>query len=211
MITGGAKRRIRGENARILAEKGYRVCEGLPLIDSPKARRAEEIACRMTVMSILVYAAHRVISPEAAIAWLDANGLYGGLSESEAAALESGSEDDLLPMTWYTECLWALFWLTGNIDDLDPDGGVDDDMMGAFPYPVEDEDCSNICCACVPRPAAELYRMLDLYYNVHWFWVDERVRGRGDMEREGVAFERRRALEWAADRGLDWDGVPMDT
>ncbi|MDR3206239.1 MAG: DUF4272 domain-containing protein [Candidatus Methanoplasma sp.] len=209
MLSEEARRAIRTENADALAKRGYRTCGWLPLIGEGGLRGASEIADRAAVMSILLYAAHKCTTPAEAAEWIDRNNLYDALSPCETAALESLDEDDLIPFTWYAESLCALSWLCNGSSDPDPDVPVDADIMDGFPDPRSDADASCIGFTEL-RSEAEAYRMLDLLYNAHWFLVDERVAGRANADREGVVYERRKALEWAFDAELEWDDVPMD-
>ncbi|MDR3282510.1 MAG: DUF4272 domain-containing protein [Candidatus Methanoplasma sp.] len=200
----------RNKNTDILEKRGYRVCEHLPLIDKADMRDVSEVRGRMAVMSVLLYAAHKCMTPAEAIEWLERNRLYGLLSPNEVAALESVDEDDLIPFTWYAEGLCALAWLCNGDVDVDPDVPADEDLMNGLPDPRSDADASRMGFEGL-RSEAEAYEMLDLLYNAHWFFVDERVAGRADMEKEGAVYERRRALEWAFDAETEWDDVPMDT
>lgn len=74
-----------------------------------------------------------------------------------------------------------------------------------------DEDNKKIDVLTSLRPELEIYTMLDYYYRLHWYCVDERINGRQATLNEGVVFERRRALEWAFSRSADWDNVEMST
>ena len=53
--------------------------------------------------------------------------------------------------------------------------------------------------------------MLDYYYRLHWYCVDERLKGENSKLNEGQIYERRKALEWVSDRDCDWDEIEMST
>ncbi|MNW20348.1 hypothetical protein D3C71_2207160 [compost metagenome] len=53
--------------------------------------------------------------------------------------------------------------------------------------------------------------MLDYYYRLHWYCVDERLNGRQAKLNEGLIYERRKSLEWAFNRENEWENVEMGT
>jgi hypothetical protein len=57
----------------------------------------------------------------------------------------------------------------------------------------------------------EIYKMLDYYYRLHWYCVDERINGRELKINEGIVYERRKVLEWLINKDSDWDNEEMST
>ncbi|MNF18151.1 hypothetical protein D3C80_2220700 [compost metagenome] len=53
--------------------------------------------------------------------------------------------------------------------------------------------------------------MLDYYYRLHWYCVDERIKENEALVNEGLVYERRKALEWLMNKDVDWDHVEMGT
>ncbi|MGE8380609.1 MAG: DUF4272 domain-containing protein, partial [Sphingobacterium sp.] len=61
------------------------------------------------------------------------------------------------------------------------------------------------------RSDNKIYTMLDFYYRLHWYCVDERLKGKQALINEGLVYERRKALEWLIDKDSDWDDIEMGT
>jgi hypothetical protein len=62
------------------------------------------------------------------------------------------------------------------------------------------------------RPSDELFRMLDLYYRLHWWTRNSQLTGKDtSVVRLDIIMERRKALEWIMDPTCDWDNVEMST
>jgi hypothetical protein len=62
------------------------------------------------------------------------------------------------------------------------------------------------------RPREELFRMLDLYYRLHWWTRNAQLQGQqtGNVSLD-IIMERRKALEWVLNAEDDWDNVEMST
>jgi len=193
---------------------GGRINDWLPYRDEPSPRNIEEVKGRMSVLNALIN-----ISFEAPIevirAWLTQHQLTVFLSADEEALLTKKNEDlapqELTNLRWGLESLWALMWATGLAEDLNPTAWVGDYMASLLPNLEEGEDNSKIERLRTLRPVEELYQMLDFYYRLHWYCVDERLYGREAVVNEGIVYERRKALEWLLDRASDWDDIEMST
>ncbi len=62
------------------------------------------------------------------------------------------------------------------------------------------------------RSHEELFRMLDLYYRLHWWTRNAQLTGQDTGEvRLDIIMERRKALEWIMDANCDWDSVELST
>lgn len=148
--------------------------------------------------------------------WIDANGLARHLSSAEQVLLtksnEELSEQESTNLYWYIEALWALMWAGSLIPDLPIHQPVGDNMVSLAPNLQEAEGTDKFAAVMRLRPYEEMYRMLDLYYRVHWFTEDARINGYATGEISGdVIMERRKALEWLMDKSINWDNVPIDT
>jgi hypothetical protein len=147
--------------------------------------------------------------------WLKNDNLENHLSSSEKALLEKTNDDltelELNSLEWYLESLWSFMWLTEMIDDLRPEEYVGDNMASLLPNIKEGEDNKKIEYLAAVRPIGTAYQMLDYYYRLHWYCVDERLKGKEAELNEGVVYHRRKSLEWAFDEAADWDQVEMGT
>ncbi|GAB3240054.1 hypothetical protein GCM10027346_33800 [Hymenobacter seoulensis] len=213
-ITEQFRQRIKAESeAKVLALDG-RICDWLPLLDAPELRGVEEIRGRMSVLNALIN-----ISFRASIAvirdWLTQENLLAYLSAEEAAILakedEQLTEQELTNLRWNLESLWAMMWATRMIHDLDPVKWCGDNMASLLPNLEKGQNNEKLAGLQNLRQAAELYRMLDFYYRLHWYCVDERIHGRAPIVSESLVYERRKALEWIYNSQYQWDEVEMST
>lgn len=213
-MTETKRTQIKDENTHLIKTKGYRVNEWLPILEAPDTRALEDIRGRMSVMNALIN-----ISFEAPVKiikdWISQSGLDTHLSEWEKAVLEKADEDlsnlEINTLRWYLEGLWALMWAMGMIDTLDEKEWCGDEMAALLPDLQEGENNKKIDALSNLRPETELYTMLDYYYRLHWYCVDERIKGNEALINEGLVYERRKALEWLMNKEADWDNVEMGT
>jgi hypothetical protein len=213
-MTDEQKQQIKLENDQIINQKGFRVNNWLPILDTPKLRTVEEIKGRMSVMNAMIniaFEAPTYIIDE----WIKAQKLTAFLSDSERQILakenEELTEEEINSLMWYLEALWALMWLTKMVDKLDAEKYVGDNMASLLPNLEDGDTNEKLDIIKEIRPEVEIYTMLDYYYRLHWYCVDERLNGREPKLNEGQVYERRKALEWAFNRANDWDDVEMGT
>lgn len=214
MITDNQKQEIKTEHDNIIKQKGYRANDWLPILDTPDLRTIEEIKGRMSVMNALINIAFE--APTIAIkTWLEEQNLSKYLSGSELEILEKQNEEleetEVISLSWYIEALWAFMWLTEMTDQLEAEKHVGDNQASLLPNLEQDEDNSKIADLKNLRSETAIYKMLDYYYRLHWYCVDERINGRKPKLNEGQIYERRKALEWVFNRSNDWDDVEMST
>ena len=208
------KQQIKAENDKLISEKGYRFNEWLPILETPEMRTVEEIRGRMSVMNALINIAFE--APTFLMKdWIENNNLAQFLSDEEKEILDTENEDlsqeQVNSLLWYLEALWSFMWLTEMIDGLEPEEHVDDSMASLLPNLEQGENNHKLESLQFLRHELEVYTMLDLYYRLHWYCVDERLNGREAKLNEGIIYERRKALEWAFNRESDWDNVEMST
>jgi hypothetical protein len=213
MLTDDEKHQIKSANDARILKAGYKVCDWLPILETPELRSLDDIKGRMAVMNALINVSFG--APTDYIKnWLQTHGLLKHLSAEEARMLntdETLTEIELNGLRWYLEGLWALMWVSQMIDTLDAEQFVGDNQASMMPDLENAEDNKKIDVLNSLRPALEIYTMLDYYYRLHWYCVDERMNGRQAALNEGVVYERRRALEWAFQRSANWDDVEMST
>lgn len=213
-MTDEQKQQIKSENDQLINEKGFRVNNWLPILDTPKLRTVEEIKGRMSVMNAMIniaFEAPTYIIDE----WIKAQKLTVFLSDSERQILakenEELTEEEVNSLMWYLEALWALMWLAKMVDKLEAEKHVGDNMASLLPNLEDGDTNEKLDNIKEIRPEPEIYTMLDYYYRLHWYCVDERLNGREPKLNEGQVYERRKALEWAFNRSNDWDDVEMGT
>lgn len=199
--------------AKVLA-LGGRICDWLPILDTPAVRSVAEVQGRMSVLNALINISFQ--APVDIIRdWLTRHDLLVFLSAEEEALLQKDNdeltEQELINLRWSLESLWALMWATGMTDELQPTEWCGDNMASLLPNLEQNEDNSKLAQVRQLRPVEELYRMLDYYYRLHWYCVDERLNGREAVISESLVYERRKALEWVFNRAMDWDNVEMST
>lgn len=208
------KQKIKTENDKLISEKGYKFNQWLPILETPTMRTIEEIRGRMSVMNALINIAFE--APTYLMKdWIENHNLVEYLSEEEKKILETENEDltqiQVNSLLWYLESLWSFMWLTEMIDNLKEEEFVGDNMASLLPNLEEGDNNEKLQNLQHLRHELEVYTMLDYYYRLHWYCVDERINGREAKLNEGVIYERRKALEWAFNRENNWDNVEMST
>lgn len=208
------KREIKLKNDAAIRNKGYKVNDWLPILDTPNLRSLEEIKARMAVMNALINIAFG--APVYIIRdWIKSHNLSKYLSDSERETLEKENEElsdiEVNSLNWYLESLWALMWVTEMIPELDEENYCGDDMASLLPNLQNEEDNQKLERVQNLKSEREIYEMLDYYYRLHWYCVDERINGRQAKLNEGIIYERRKSLEWVFNRAEDWDNVEMST
>lgn len=148
--------------------------------------------------------------------WISENGLDDDLVESERAILDKSNAEltgqERANLFWYVEALWALAWAGGLIDRLPFDKPAGDNLASLSPNLQQNEDGSKFLERMRLRPHDELFRMLDLYYRLHWWARDAQLQGQptGGVSID-IVMERRKALEWVLNARDDWDNVEVST
>lgn len=208
------KTQIKLKNEAIIKNEGYCVNDWLPILDSPNLRTLEEIKGRMSVMNALINIAFK--APTYVIEeWIEEHDLTKYLSTLEKALLGKENHEltdyDINSLKWYLESLWALMWVTGMIPELEAENHVGNDMASLLPNLQRGENNKKLEDLKLLKPEIEIYKMLDYYFRLHWYCVDERLNGRKGKLNEGIILERRKSLEWVFNRSEDWDSVDMST
>ncbi|WP_447640309.1 MULTISPECIES: DUF4272 domain-containing protein [Chitinophagaceae] len=209
------KQEIKYNNESLIEKRGFRFNPWLPMIEEPHIRTLDDIKGRMAVMNALIN-----ISFEAPIPvikdWLEQYDLSKYLSNWEKEILEKTNKElshrETNTLRWYLEALWAFMWATAMIDELDERKWCGDNMVELLPNLEQNEDNAKLEAITTLKPAKELYKMLDYYYRLHWYCVDERINGHEVKNtNEGLIYERRKALEWLLNTENNWDDIEMGT
>ncbi|MGQ8867355.1 DUF4272 domain-containing protein [Myroides sp. TSA_177.3] len=205
---------IKEANIARIAKKNYRYIDWLPILENPNLRSQDELIGRMSVMNALIN-----ISFEAPVEiikqWIEANQLTAHLSDWEKEILTKTQADldqyEINTLRWYLEALWALMWATKMIPHLDETQWNEESMASMLPNLEEGEDNHRLQEVTTMHTTEDIYTMLDFYYRLHWYCVDERLKGQEAAINEGLVYERRRALEWLINKETNWDEIEMGT
>jgi hypothetical protein len=206
---------VKADSERIILEAGGRICEWIPFLDVRTPRTLDAIVGRALVLNAMLQIAFK--APTNIIKdWLDNNGVSAHLSANERTLLEKDNDEltaqETTDLYWYIEALWALLWVGNLIEDLAFDQPIQDYMASLCPALQHNEDGSKFANNMRIRSHDELFRMLDLYFRLHWWTRDGQLNGyeTGDV-RLDIIMERRKALEWVLDDSCDWDNVELST
>ena len=206
---------VKNESEKIITAGGGQICDWLPQLDITEMRDREAIVGRALAMLGLMHIYFR--APTNIINdWISRVGATKHLSTWEQTVLARSydelTEQELTKLYWYIECVWTLMWIGSLIDELPYDSPVYDWMAQLTPNIQQNEDGSKFSAAMRIRSFDECFRMLDIYYRIHWYTQNGQLNG---YDTSPVSFdivmERRKALEWVLDKELDWDDVPLDT
>jgi hypothetical protein len=149
--------------------------------------------------------------------WIRENDLAPALSRRDRSILDRPEADltkqERIDLYWYLEALWALVWAGQLIPDLPIEKPVGDNLASLVPSIKQNEDGQEFRATFTLRPFPELFQMLDLYFRAHWYARDGQLNGYATgVFNLDIIMERRKALEWIADRTLeDWDEAPDST
>jgi len=207
---------IKRESEAIILEAGGQTCDWLPLLDADaKPRDLNAVVRRGLILNAMLQISFKAPVPFIKD-WIINNGLAIDLSESEREVLEKNnselSEQELANLFWYIEALWALVWAGSLIDALPFDEGVQNSLASFCPDLQRREDGSRFAKSMRLRSHEELFRMLDLYYRLHWWTRNAQLTGQDTGEvRLDIITERRKGLEWIMDANCDWDSVELST
>ena len=205
---------IKESNIEQISKKNYRYIDWLPILEQPNLRSQEELIGRMSVMNALIN-----ISFDAPVEivnqWIENQKLTNHLSGWEKEILTKTQDNldqyEINTLRWYLEGLWALMWAAKMIPLLDETQWNEESMAEMLPNLEEGEDNSRLTQITTCRSTEDIYTMLDFYYRLHWYCVDERLKEEEAAINEGLVYERRRALEWLIDKESDWDAIEMGT
>ena len=185
------------------SEEGYRL------------RSGHEIAARAAILNVVIGCTYG-LPVELGLLWLQRNGLVPLLTNAERDFLGMG---DGAP-EWFrlqTEGLWALIWVLGLADHIDPNRYCGESLKTLVPDVAKDEPLTEWVQRIRERPADDVMAQLDLHFCLTWGLADanlSRKRAPGAVD-QYVLWERRRALEWViVERGYsvtDWDDIALST
>lgn len=206
---------IREQTREQVAILGYAFNPNLPLLDPIEMTKTSvDLLDRTLVLNACVAVSFGFAS-EAALAWLDREGLAEHVTVAESEFLQGQANAKRTAFQWQVESLWGLVWAGGFFPTLDFGQTCSNSMVKMFPDLKAGEASNEFRQACVMRSVDEITPMLDLAYCLHWAIREQELQGvhslRNDTRIPGQAIiERRRALEWlTGDEG--WEDVSLDT
>ena len=208
------KQQAKKESEGKVLALGGRICDWLPVLETVAVRTATEVRGRMSVLNALINISFKA-PVEIIRDWIGAQDLRAFLSAEETQLLakedDELKEQELINLRWSLESLWAMMWATRMVQELPATEWCGDNMASLLPNLEAGDDNTKLARVASVRPAEELYQMLDYYYRLHWYCVDERLHQREPLVPESLVYERRKALEWIFNRSQDWDAIEMGT
>ncbi|MEI5907015.1 DUF4272 domain-containing protein [Bacillus spongiae] len=206
---------IKEKSEEIIKEYGVTSNPNLPTIEYQGLRRSEDIISRVTVMAGMVYIAFQ--APPAVIReWIHEQRLNQYMTEFEKNILEKDrlevTPSELLKLKWYLESLWALVWVLDINTNFQPHEPVGNDLLNMVPDVKKKQDFTILQTNNLTRNIKEIYEQTDLYYRLHWYCVDSKLKGIKHFRfDEGTIKERRQALEWVISPKVEWEDIDLST
>lgn len=207
---------VKARSERLIRSLGGKTLDWLPWLDRTKPRPSAEVAGRALAMHALLGIYFKAPIPVIA-AWIQDNGLEGVLSRRERALLVKSegdlTEQDRIDLYWYIEALWAFAWAGQLIPDLPINRPVADNLASLLPQIEKGERGDVFKATFSLRSFPDVFQMLDTYFRAHWYARDGQLNGYSTgVFNLDIIMERRKALEWIADRTIeDWDETPQST
>ena len=207
--------KIKRLSERKVEAQGGEICDWLPFIEFTKLRQEHEVVARSLILNAMVNI-HFEAPTDVVFEWIKRHDLVPFLSKREHQILQSTrdqlAKQDLIDLYWYIESLWAFLWATKVIPEMDFTTPIPDSMASLCPDLEENEGDEKFTQKMALRDYDELYAERDLYFRVHWCARQRSLEGRQDLRFDlSRSIERRRALHWIMDSGLDWDHVQLNT
>jgi hypothetical protein len=207
---------VKRETEAIIRRAGGEICDWLPVLDrDAQPRDLSAIIHRALILNAMLQIYFK--APIAVVKdWITRNGLADDISDSEREILKKDddglTEQERINLYWYIEALWTLVWAGQLIPDLPFDQCVGHNLASLCPALQRNEDGSKFSKQMRLRSRDELFRMLDLYYRLHWWTRNAQLTGQDTgVVQLDIITERRKALEWIMDPACNWDNVEQGT
>lgn len=204
---------VKQESELVILTLGGKICSELPAISRAAVRDPIEIVGRALAMNAMIQIWYR--APISVVSdWILANQLDTYITPAEEQLLEKRngelSRKETADLFWYTESLWALMWAGGLLDEMKFDGPVDFEMSMLSPNLQDRDSVAMFEEKMQVRSYPEIFKMLDLYYRLHWFARHGQRNGYStEPIQPDIVMERRRGLEWVLQPGVSWDKVDL--
>jgi hypothetical protein len=205
---------IKDKSEETIKKFGVNINSNLPIIDYQGVRSSDEIIKRVTIMAGMVYIAHQ--APTSVIkGWIKEQGLYQYVTDFEKGVLEKNEKKvtskEILKIKWYVESMWALVWVLGINNNFEAYKPVGDNLIQMVPDVKKKQDFTTLQSNILIRNEKVIYEQVDLYYRLHWYCVDTRLKGLEQSKSdEGTIMERRKALDWVVTPDTKWDEIDLN-
>ena len=207
---------IKKKSELFLINKGARICDWLPYIDTDSVIRnslesGQRAAILCSMCNISRGAPTHIIKE-----WLKQNALLAHLSSEEEEILGKNEKDltdqEMINLSWYVESLYAFLWAGSIFDTLPTTEHVPDTLVNFVPNIQKNEPAKSFIKSFKLRSYKQIYEILDLYYRAHWFVRDARLCNEDTKDfNYSTIISRRSALEWIFDTKSDWDDIELST
>ena len=206
---------VKKESEQIILRAGGQICDWLPFIERKNIRPADEIIGRALILNAMLNI-HFKAPVHVIEDWITRNKLTQYLTEREKVLLTKDhdelTEQETTDLYWYIEALWALMWVGSLIKDMPFDRSVEDFMASLAPNLQANDDGSKFSQKMRIRTYDEIFKMLDLYFRLHWYARNGQLNGYStDPVSLDIVMERRKSLEWVLSPDDGWDDVVLNT
>ena len=204
---------VKAESEQLILTAGGKINDELPPLARSAMRTRDQIVARALVMNAMMQI-YFDAPIEVIDGWIYDHGLTDHVSPAENEILSKRTEDLLhkekTDLYWYIEGVWTLMWVGHLIDSLPFDRGVENFFAALAPDLQNNEDGTKFQSTMRIRPFPDLFKMLDLYYRLHWYTRDGLLHeyDTGNFRHDRI-MERRRALEWVLQPSVGWDDARL--
>lgn len=212
--TGMDYRSLREQTRRKIQPFGGHVPGHLPLLSDEDVdlRPTDVVLDRCIALHGVIASAYDCPEPRVTAYW-QREGVDEQVTDRERDFIREHSPAEAAPVAEQVEGLWALCWIVGIGEYLDPDRYCSDELAYRMPSVQPEGSSAGFRNAVQQRPVSDVVQMLDTYYCLHWYIRQASLGGRTPLRGRvdsSLVIERRRALEWALS-DQDWDDVALDT
>lgn len=211
MLDKKFREQIKQESETRILQQGWGISAWMAPMGDPDIRDVEEIKNRLSVLNAQSYLVHD-LSVKQVGQWLKVRNKLNHLSRNEILLLRRVqkygiSSFELNQLHGCFDCIWTLLWLFCKVDDL-PANKPPDDVRDLLPDLTKKDKNTLIEQLDQMRPIGDIYAMLDFYYRLHWFCVEQTKQGRKTgFPPELRVYQRRKTLEWVYNKACDWDNM----
>lgn len=188
--------------------------------DKVELRPTAELEARTAVLHV-VLARCFGLPPQPAMSWLLASHLVDVVTPPEWQFV-MGGRGDHRSFVLHHDAVFALAWVLGLAEHLDPTAPPDERLMSTLPNLPAGETFAEWRSRTLPAPrsAVDTAIVLDLYYCLDWSYLEAERLGLprpGPIDANAIG-QRRWALEWAVifhgpyhDPPRGWEEVDLST
>jgi len=191
---------------------GFKV-DYLPILDVDTCiiRNIYQVKVRVFLLAVLVQVSFEKVPVKETEEYLQFHNLYSFLTEEEKNLFKNKSKDQLINMTWRSECLYILLWCLGldiEIADARALADLDDIPIDIYPF-IDLKTDPNIFInnsELSLRSNFSIISVLDYFSRLDYICDLHTINKREIKINTALVFERRYALLWLYDSN-DWDDI----